>query len=103
MSDPRRDGEMTFRLPPGAIVTQALGEDTAVRGPRPGFDIVITDADGAELLTMTEMDGRLVVGGDEARWGEGAKRFLYGMMQWSGQVGISWKDDIKKAAQDGQW
>lgn len=66
----------------------------------PPFRIVIPAADGTELLVMTEVNGMLSVTGDESRWDEGAKRFLYGMMQWSGQVGIRWKDEVAKAASD---
>jgi hypothetical protein len=100
MSDPRHD-EMTFRLPPGAAVAQSAG--TPARGARPPFSIVIPAADGTELVRMTEEGGRLVVTGDESRWDEGARRFLHGMMQWSGQVGIAWKDEVRKAAQEGGW
>jgi hypothetical protein len=100
MTDPRRD-EMTFRMPavrPGAVA--ASQPATEIRNSRPPFSIVIPAADGTELVRMTEEHGMLVVTGDESRWGEGAKRFLYGMMQWSGQVGIRWKDEVLKAAGD---
>lgn len=107
MSDPRRD-EMSFRLPPGELTVQpgvvsAQPADTSIRSARPPFSIVIPAADGTELVRMTEEGGRLVVSGDESRWDEGAKRFLHGMMQWSGQVGIAWKGEVKKAAREGGW
>lgn len=102
MSNPR-DGEMTFRLPPGAVIADPAAARAPVELPRPAFNILVAAQDGTELVTMTERDGRLVVGGDESRWDEGAKRFLHGLMQWSGQVGIAWKDEVKKAAQEGGW
>ena len=67
---------------------------------RPEFRIEITAADGAPLLILFEQRGHLIVEGDESRWGEAAKRFLYQMMQWSGQVGIRWKDEAIEAGQD---
>ena len=92
MSDPRRD-EMTFRIPEVRVLPPA----------RPAFSIVIPAEDGTELVRMTEENGVLVVTGIPDRWDEGAKRFLFGMMQWSGQVGIAWKDEVKKAAREGGW
>ena len=103
MSQPARDGEMRFRIPPGAIVAQVPQGGASLSPGRPPFTITITGADGAELLRMFERDGKLAVEGDESRWEEGARRFLHGLMQWSGQVGIAWKDEVKKAAQEGGW
>lgn len=64
-----------------------------ISAARPPFKIQIMASDGAELVEFTEQDGMLVVRGDESRWDEGARRFLYAMLQWSGQVGIRWKDE----------
>lgn len=69
-------------------------------GPMP-WNITIPAADGAPLLVMREENGLLVVEGDESRWSEAAKRFLYGMMQWSGQAGIRWKDEARHAGESG--
>lgn len=66
----------------------------------PKFMIIIPAEDGTELLRMTEDDrGRLVVSGDESRWDEGAMRFLHGMMQWSGVVGVRWKDEVTRSVE----
>lgn len=90
--------QMTFRMPPGAVAGPAQ-EAVSVQPPRAAFNIVILSmGDGAELLTMREEGGRLVIGGDESRWDEGAKAFLHQMMQWSGQVGIRWRAEVIRAA-----
>jgi len=98
MTQPRRDEQMIsrprLREGPGKLP----GHAAAAR--RPEFRIEITAADGASLLVLSEQQGRLVVEGDESRWGEAAKRFLYQMMQWSGQVGIRWKDEVLAAERD---
>lgn len=96
---------------PGAMVSRMPGlnpariiHDEAARiappgsGPRPGptdFNIEIHAKDGALLLRLFERDGQLACEGDSARMEEGAKAFLYHMLQWSGQVGIRWKDEVK--------
>lgn len=96
MSDPRNPDEMSFRLLPGRSSTPQRN-GTPIDAGRPPFSILITAADGAELLRLYEEDGRLKVAGDESRWDEAAKRFLHGMMQWSGQVGLQWKSEVLKA------
>lgn len=102
MIQPRHyPGEMISRMPSGA----AAGQDLAVApglitaaSLRPAFDIIIDAADGTRLLRMYEDEqGRLQCEGDESRWGEAAMRFLHGMMTWSGQVGIPWKEEVRKA------
>lgn len=65
----------------------------------PPWKFIVAAADGTELLVMREENGMLVVEGDESRWDEGAKRFLHGVMQWSGQAGINWKDGARKAGE----
>ncbi|MCW2929915.1 MAG: hypothetical protein JWM19_877 [Actinomycetia bacterium] len=67
------------------------------RPARPPFKIALTHDDGTELLTITEENGLLVVGGDESRWAESVPRFVYEMMQWSGQVGLNWREEATKA------
>lgn len=91
-----RDEQMVSRLvaPPGAV------QATQIRPGAPKFNIVIPAEDGTELVRMTEdAQGRLVITGEESRWDEGAKRFLHGMMQWSGVVGVRWKDEVLKAVE----
>jgi hypothetical protein len=103
MTTPRRPDQMVTRLAPGAPRNPAGGLGHAVvRNTAPKFNIVISSSvDGAELVRMTEDErGCLVVTGNEARWDEGAKRFLHEMMQWSGLVGINWKSDVVKAVEE---
>lgn len=59
------------------------------------FNIEIHGKDGALLLRLFERGGKLAVEGDQGRMEEGAKTFLYQMLQWSGQIGIRWKDEVK--------
>lgn len=59
------------------------------------FNIEIHGKDGALLLRLFERDGKLACEGDQGRMEEGAKAFLYQMLQWSGQIGIRWKDEVK--------
>jgi hypothetical protein len=93
---PRHSDEMVMRIPAGTPMKTIITKSDL----RPKFDITITARNGAELVHMTEDDdGHLVITGDESRWDEGAKRFLHAMMQWSGEVGIRWKDEAKKAAE----
>lgn len=99
MTQPRQyPGQMVSRMPAG----QGPGtEHDSIAGnlSHPKFDIVIDAADGTRLVHMFEDEhGRLRIEGEESRWDEGAMRFLHGMMTWSGQVGIPWKDEVKKAA-----
>lgn len=63
----------------------------------PPWKIVIPASDGTELLVLREENGLLVVEGDESRWSESAKKFLFGMMQWAGGAGIRWKDEVRKS------
>ena len=62
------------------------------------FLIEIPGSDGQTLLRMFERNGRLAVECDESRLEEGAVRFVHEMMQWSGLVGIRWKDEAIRAA-----
>lgn len=89
--------EMRMRLKPGRTVSPLAG--TQISNGRPPFSIRIDGRHGELLLVMREVNGRLTVEGDESKWDEAAKRFLYGMMQWSGQVGLRWKDEARKAAE----
>lgn len=96
---------MRMRLSPRGPVPGAaavpLQESFIVPAVPPPWRFVVTAGDGTELLVMREENGRLVVEGDESRWDEGAKRFLYGVMQWSGQAGLRWKDEARRAAEGG--
>jgi hypothetical protein len=84
-------------VPPG--VTASSGHSVSPLASPPPWRIVISAADGTELLVMREENGRLVVEGDESRWEEAAKRFLHGMMQWAGQAEIPWKDEVRRAGE----
>lgn len=79
-------------LPPVTMPAQAA----PVIAPPP-WRFEITAGDGTLLLAMSERDGLLVVEGDESRWDEAAARFLHHVMQWSGQAGIAWKDEARRA------
>jgi hypothetical protein len=86
--------------PPGPGAPQSVpGNMNIQQRGMPPFRIQITAPDGTMLLELSEQNGLLVARGDESRWEEGAKRFLYGMLQWSGQVGIRWKDEAIKAGE----
>lgn len=89
------------RMPTSVAAGMPLNETFIVPAAPPPWKFVVTASDGTELLVMREEDGRLVVEGDESRWGEGARRFLYAVMQWSGQAGIAWKDEARRAGEDG--
>jgi hypothetical protein len=88
--------------PPAGAVPVDPAEYTGPRIPvpvPPPWRFEVKAADGTLLLVMREENGRLVIEGDESRWDEGAKRFLYGVMQWSGQAGITWKDEARKTGE----
>lgn len=96
MSDPRNSDRMVSRLAPENRIPPSRTES---RGGRPPFEIDIVAGDGETvLLHMTEKDGKLDVSGDESRWTEAARRFVYGMMQWSGQAGLNWRDEAEQEA-----
>jgi hypothetical protein len=59
------------------------------------FNIKIHGKDGTLLVRLFERDGKLACEGDQERMEEAAKIFLYQMLQWSGQIGLRWKDDVK--------
>lgn len=59
------------------------------------FNIEIHGKDGALLLRLFERGGKLACEGDQGRMEEAAKVFLYQMLQWSGQIGLRWKDEVK--------
>jgi hypothetical protein len=96
---------MRMRLTPGVpartagAAAQPLNESFIVPAVPPPWKFVVTAADGTELLVMHEENGLLAVEGDESRWDEGAKRFLHGVMQWSGQAGITWKDEARRTGE----
>ena len=77
------DEMAAFIPPPVAAVPHALD-----------FNIEIRAKDGALLLRLFERGGQLACEGDQSRMEEGAKIFLYQMLQWSGQVKLRWKDDV---------
>jgi hypothetical protein len=87
------------RLPPGESITSLTGGDFQP-GPT-DFNIEIRAKDGALLLRLFERGGRLACETEGSRLEEGTKAFLYQMLQWSGQAGIRWKDEVRKAAEDG--
>lgn len=78
--------------PPGRMLSR-----DATQVPCVGFSIEIRASDGTLLVHMSEKQGRLCVTGDRSRWDEGAIRFLDAMMQWSGQVGLPWKEEVRRA------
>jgi hypothetical protein len=59
------------------------------------FNIEIHGKDGALLLRLFERNGKLACEGDQGRMEEATKIFLYQMLQWSGQIGIRWKDEVQ--------
>jgi hypothetical protein len=95
--------QMVARLaPPASVSHEATGLMTIPMSGRPDFRIEIPSMDGqAMLLVLREEGGRLIVEGDESRWDEAAKRFLYQMMEWSGLVGIRWKNEVIKTTGSG--
>lgn len=94
-----QDERMITRLTPPAATLRPDEAGNVASGRAPGFLIEIPAADGAMLLRLREEKGMLVIEGDESRWDEGAKRFLHQMMQWSGVVGLRWKDEVKATVQ----
>jgi hypothetical protein len=93
--------QMKMRLKPLKPRTAAVSAQpgNSLSGGRPPFNITIEGADGQPLLVMREVKGRLVVEGDESKWDEAAKRFLHGMLQWTGQFPVRWKDEVRKAVE----
>lgn len=99
------ENAMRMRLTPGTapvsqnMIVQPPDSVTSVAGlVPPPWRIEIPGAQGAPpLLVLREENGLLVVEGDESRWTEGAKKFLFGMMNWAGGAGIRWKDDVRAA------
>jgi len=87
------------RVAPPEVITSDIPSSALLPAAPPPWTITVPAADGTPLLTMREENGFLVVEGDESRWDEGAKKFLYGMMQWAGQAGITWKDEVRKAGE----
>jgi hypothetical protein len=95
----------------GAMVSRMRGEnpkhliyDEMARIGIPGtsiapgpldFNIEIHGKDGALLLRLFERDGKLACEGDQGRMEEATRAFLYQMLQWSGQIGLRWKDEVK--------
>lgn len=86
-------------IDPASLVSP-LGSGDSVRLPHAlDFNIEVHAKDGALLLRLFERDGRLACEGDQSRMEEATKAFLYQMLQWSGQVGLRWKDDVKAQAE----
>lgn len=96
--------QMISRLPADLIPKRVMADipGGSIQPFQKQFDIQFPAEDGTLLLRLFEENGRLCVVGDESRWDEAAKKFLYGMLQWSGQVGIRWKDEVIKAAEEGR-
>jgi hypothetical protein len=91
-------GAMVSRMrAPSAVDRAALigVPGTSIQAGPLDFNIEIHGKDGALLLRLFERDGRLACEGDQGRMEEAAKAFLYQMLQWSGQIGIRWKDEVK--------
>lgn len=92
------DHVMRARMPGRDSITAAPGQLVGASSPRPGFRIVIPAADGTVLLEMSETPGgKLAIEYDPERTEEAAMRFLDGMRQWAGSVGIRWQDEVEKA------
>lgn len=90
--------KMVTRLPQGAASASPAPPGQRIRTGRPPFEIVISAEDGKPLLRMTEAgDGRLDAWWDAERTTEAIQRFLYQMLQWSGQVGLNWKEAVAGA------
>lgn len=85
-----------------ASSSAVVPEGSALKVPATSFNIEIPAPDGTVLLRLFERDGMLCATGDETRWDEAAKRFLYGMLQWSGQIPLRWKDEARKAVEGPQ-
>ena len=66
--------KMTMRLATPAPPASGFG--ATVSSGRPPFNITIEAADGATLLVLREVNGRLVAEGDESRWDERFVRYL---------------------------
>jgi hypothetical protein len=102
---PQQDtGAMVSRMRAPAIdrapLISPLGSGDSVRLPHPlDFNIEIHAKDGTLLLRLFERNGQLACEGDQSRMEEGAKAFLYQMLQWSGQVKLRWKDDVVAQAE----
>lgn len=91
---------MRPRVPASTLVSHTAIQPQSLHVTGPGtFVIEVPAADGAMLLRMFERDGMLAVEGDETRWEEATRRFVYQMLQWSGLVGLRWKDEAQKTAQ----
>lgn len=98
----RHRDQMVTRLPP--VLAQGNPAVPArpaprIRPGRPPFETVILDADGKLLLRLTEKNGFLDAEYDPERVTEAAQRFLHHMLQWSGQIGLPWKDAVAEAAE----
>jgi len=102
------DHVMRARMPqPGYAdhhdLLPAEGQVTAgsVSSSRPRFRIEVPAEDGTVLLEMSETsDGRLDIRYDPDRVTEGAMRFLDGMRQWAGAVGIRWQSEVERAVSE---
>jgi hypothetical protein len=99
---PVPEDQMKMRLRPRVSRLPAPQGGSILNAGRPPFNITIEGADGQPLLVMREVNGRLVVEGDEGKWDEAAKRFLHSMLQWTGQFPVRWKDEVRKAVEGPQ-
>jgi hypothetical protein len=81
-----------------AALISPLGASTIIPSAL-DFNIEIHAKDGTLLLRLFERNGMLACEGEQGRMEEGAKAFLYQMLQWSGLVGIRWKDEVKSQAE----
>lgn len=96
----RPQDQMVTRLPQPAASAPPAPPGQRIRPGRPPFEIIIPGEDGKPLLRMTETeDGRLDAWWDAGRTTEAVQRFLYQMLQWSGQVGLNWKEAVAEAAE----
>lgn len=87
------------RMPTSVAAGVPLPEMFTAPAAPPPWRFEVKASDGTVLMAMFERDGRLAVEGDESRWDEAARRFVHTVMQWSGQAGIRWKDDARKAGE----
>jgi len=89
---------MVSRMRASSVVDPAALIGIPGTSVRPGpldFNIEIHGKDGTLILRLFERNGRLACEGDQSRMEEATKAFLYQMLQWSGQIGIRWKDEVR--------
>lgn len=106
MNQPREFPDQMISVPrhssaaAGIPYIETFSGEANARPARPKFDIVMDAADGTRLLHLFEDEhGYLRAEFDESRLDEAAKKFLDHMMQWSGVVGVRWKDEAGKTGE----